>query len=58
MDAQKEILRLRRELERHNKLYYVLDAPEISDYEYDMLMNRLKALDSSRRCVIRSRWKA
>ena len=30
MDAQKEILKLRRELERHNKLYYVLDAPEIS----------------------------
>ena len=46
MDAQKEILRLRRELERHNKLYYVLDAPEISDYEYDMLMNRLKALEA------------
>lgn len=46
MDAQKEILKLRRELERHNKLYYVLDAPEISDYEYDMLMNRLKQLEA------------
>ena len=46
MDAQKEILKLRREIEHHNKLYYVLDAPTISDYEYDMLMNRLKALEA------------
>ena len=46
MDVQKEILKLRREIEYHNKLYYVLDAPVISDYEYDMLMNRLKALEA------------
>ena len=46
MDVQKEILRLRREIEHHNKLYYVLDAPVISDYDYDMLMNRLKALEA------------
>ncbi len=46
MDAQKEIIKLRRELEYHNKLYYVLDAPVISDYEYDMLMQRLKALEA------------
>ncbi|MCR5664430.1 MAG: NAD-dependent DNA ligase LigA [Oscillospiraceae bacterium] len=46
MDVQKEIIKLRRELEYHNKLYYVLDAPEISDYEYDMLMQRLKQLES------------
>ena len=46
MDAQKEILKLRREIEYHNKLYYVLDAPVISDYEYDMLMNRLKTLEA------------
>ena len=46
MDAAKEINKLRRELERHNKLYYVYDAPEISDYEYDMLMQRLKALEA------------
>lgn len=46
MDAQKEILQLRRELEYHNKLYYVLDSPVISDYEYDMLMQRLKALEA------------
>ncbi|MBQ4040873.1 MAG: NAD-dependent DNA ligase LigA [Oscillospiraceae bacterium] len=46
MDVQKEIISLRRELEHHNKLYYVLDAPVISDYEYDMLMQRLKALEA------------
>ena len=46
MDVQKEILQLRRELEYHNKLYYVLDAPVISDYEYDMLMQRLKKLEA------------
>ncbi len=46
MDAEKEILKLRREIEYHNKLYYVLDAPVISDYDYDMLMNRLKALEA------------
>lgn len=46
MDEKKEILKLRKELEHHNKLYYVLDAPEISDYEYDMLMQRLKALEA------------
>ena len=46
MSVQEEILKLRRELEYHNKLYYVLDAPVISDYEYDMLMQRLKALEA------------
>ena len=46
MDAQKEIIELRREIEYHNKLYYVDDSPVISDYDYDMLMQRLKALES------------
>ncbi|MBR0353869.1 MAG: NAD-dependent DNA ligase LigA [Oscillospiraceae bacterium] len=46
MNVQEEILRLRRELEYHNKLYYVLDAPVISDYEYDMMMQRLKLLEA------------
>ena len=30
-----ELLQLRKEIRRHNKKYYELDAPEISDYEYD-----------------------
>lgn len=46
MDVQKEINELRRELERHNKLYYVYDSPEITDYEYDMLMQQLKVLEA------------
>ncbi len=46
MDIQKEIVALRREIEKHSKLYYVYDAPVISDYEFDMLMNRLKALEN------------
>lgn len=46
MNVQKEIISLRRELEKHNRLYYVEDAPVISDYEYDMLMQRLKALEA------------
>ena len=46
MDIQKEITSLRREIERHNKLYHVYDSPEISDYDYDMLMQRLKKLEA------------
>ncbi len=36
---------LRRELERHAKLYYVYDAPVISDYEYDKLYYELVHLE-------------
>ncbi len=46
MDIQKEIDTLRREIEYHSKLYYVMDAPVISDYEFDMLMQRLKKMES------------
>ena len=37
---------LKKEIERHNKLYYDNDEPEISDYEYDMLMQRLKKIEA------------
>lgn len=40
-----EITRLREELRRHEHLYYVLDAPEITDAEYDALMRRLQELE-------------
>ena len=33
--AEARIAQLRRELTHHAKLYYVYDAPEISDFEYD-----------------------
>ena len=42
-----EILQLRKEIRRHNKKYYELDAPEISDYEYDKLMTRLLELEET-----------
>ena len=45
MDAKEEIKKLREEIEYHNRLYYVNDAPVISDYDYDMLMVRLIRLE-------------
>ena len=42
-----KIEKLREELRRHEHLYYVLDAPEISDAEYDALMNELKKLEAA-----------
>jgi DNA ligase (NAD+) len=38
--------RLRAELERHNRLYYVEDNPEISDAEYDRLFRELQDLEA------------
>ena len=38
---EEEIESLRRELERHNRLYYVEAKPEITDREYDALMAKL-----------------
>lgn len=47
MDVKTEILQLRSELERHNQLYYVQDAPEISDFEYDAMLRRLEELEAA-----------
>ncbi len=44
--GQRRIEDLRAELRRHEHLYYVMDAPEISDAEYDALMNELKRLEA------------
>jgi DNA ligase (NAD+) len=38
---------LRAELRRHEHLYYVLDTPEITDAQYDALMNELKHLEAA-----------
>ena len=46
MDVQKEIDKLRREINYHSRLYYVEDAPIISDYDFDMLMQQLKKLEA------------
>ncbi|HZH84554.1 MAG TPA: hypothetical protein VFD87_15500, partial [Phototrophicaceae bacterium] len=43
--AADEILRLRRDIEKHNYQYHVLDDPLISDAEYDGLFRRLLALE-------------
>jgi DNA ligase (NAD+) len=43
----KRVEHLRAELVRHEHLYYVLDAPEISDQAYDALMNELKQLEAA-----------
>ncbi len=45
-EAKKEISKLRKEINYHSELYYTKDEPEISDYEFDMLMKRLKALET------------
>ena len=43
--AAERIARLRAEIEQHNHLYYVLDAPVIPDAEYDKLFRELQSLE-------------
>ena len=45
MNAQERAAELKKTLEYHNDRYYNQDSPEISDYEYDMLMQELKMLE-------------
>ena len=45
--AQNEIEQLRGELRRHERLYYVLDQPQITDAEYDALLRRLRELEAA-----------
>jgi DNA ligase (NAD+) len=45
MKPEQEIIKLREELRRHDRLYYVLDNPEISDTDYDNLFARLRKLE-------------
>src|SRR4029077_16526608 len=42
-----EIERLREEIRRHEHLYYVLDAPELPDADFDLLMQQLKRLEAA-----------
>lgn len=46
-EIKAELTFLRKEIKRHNKKYYEQDAPEISDFEYDKLMNRLKEIEKN-----------
>ena len=43
---KQEVDELRAEINRHNYLYYVQNAPEISDAEFDRLMQRLRELEA------------
>jgi DNA ligase (NAD+) len=47
MTPKKEIEKLRAELERHNRLYYLEAAPEISDFEFDQRLKRLQELEAA-----------
>ncbi len=44
---KEEVEKLSREIEEHNHRYYVLDAPVISDVEFDALLRRLQALEEA-----------
>jgi DNA ligase (NAD+) len=44
--VEREIEELRDTLRRHEHLYYVLDQPEITDAEYDVMMRRLQQLEA------------
>lgn len=46
MDVKAEIEKLRAEINHHNERYYVLSSPEISDYEFDQLLSRLRKLEA------------
>jgi DNA ligase (NAD+) len=45
-DVEREAARLQSEINRHNRLYYVDAAPEISDKQYDHLIQQLTALEA------------
>ena len=45
--TKKKLNELRKEIQKHDYQYYVLDAPLISDYEYDRLFEKLKAWEFS-----------
>ena len=53
--VEHEIDELRDEINRHNRLYYVEAAPEISDREYDRLMARLMELEAEHPELISAR---
>jgi DNA ligase (NAD+) len=45
IEAKERIEKLRNEIEEHNRRYYVLNQPDISDFEYDLLINELETLE-------------
>src|SRR5437879_6435204 len=51
-DVQKKIESLREKIRHHEHLYYVLDNPEISDAEFDKLMQQLQQLEAEHPTLI------
>ncbi len=51
-DVEKKIEALREKIRHHEHLYYVLDNPEISDAEFDKLMQQLKDLESEHPALV------
>src|SRR5438270_1558385 len=51
-DVEKKIEALREKIRHHEYLYYVLDTPEISDLEFDKLMQTLKDLETEQPSLI------
>ncbi|MBQ0080225.1 MAG: NAD-dependent DNA ligase LigA [Alistipes sp.] len=47
MEVKDEILALRRQLDHHNYMYYVMNSPEIDDFEFDRMLRRLQDLESA-----------
>ncbi len=45
-DVKKQMRELALQLEYHSKMYYVYDSPEISDFEYDAMFEKLKQLEA------------
>ncbi len=52
--AEDEITRLIEQIRHHDRLYYEQDAPEITDAQYDALLNRLRALEAANPALIRA----
>ncbi len=53
-EAANELMRLARQIARHDRLYHTLDAPEISDAEYDALVRRNAELEAAFPHLIRA----
>ena len=45
MKEKEQIFKLREELSQHNHSYYVLDEPSITDFEFDVKLKQLQALE-------------
>ena len=47
MTPVERIAQLRDEIRRHEELYYIHDAPAVSDAQFDALMNELKSIETA-----------